>query len=179
MLITPRLKIAVQSVNFPKEFDHEVHTHTERRVSSRCIFVVLYNRSLNQREWSRWTWFALSLKIPAHPPFQKILLLNMACYSCQKKQLHKNIVSADKCLGWIILMGLMLLHCGRWDSTLWVCGLVQTVVSCKEEHKTCGVFFFFFFNFIQRKLRLNLKKYSCVDLFLCEVVKLVLSWVCT
>lgn len=54
-------------------------------------------------------------------------------------------------------------------------GWSKLLYLAKKNTKLVEFFFFFFFNFIQRKLRLNLKKYSCVDLFLCEVVKLVLS----
>lgn len=126
MLITPRLKIAVQSVISPRYvlMKHTLHIQIHKGwYHKRWVFVVLHNRSLNQGS-------GLCGIASFYPKqiFPQMPFLNMADHPCQNEALHKlyfwqqPTVEPES-----PLMGLMLLFCGRWGNTLWFCGLVRTV----------------------------------------------------
>lgn len=126
MLITPRLKIAIQSVISPRNLlttHTHAHTHTAKEGITETSVCCAPQQELKSGEWSLWNCFSLFLTIlPSNAVAQ------YGRSSMPKWRLawiifwHQPTIQPES-----LLMGLMLLYCGRWGNTLWICGLVRTV----------------------------------------------------
>lgn len=109
MLITPRLKIAVQSVISPRNrlmtnshTNMHACTHPQRRVSWRRAFVVLHRRSLNQGSGLCGIASFLSLWIlPPNSCFSVWKIIHATMSYCIKYTFNSQLCSLNYCWwGW-------------------------------------------------------------------------------